>query len=223
MFIFNHKIKPKRKLRKTKPSVPQAPLYYSSSRNVRQNNQPINQISTFALSIGICFWALGIYIALSIISYDPRDYIILLSNLNNISAASSHDQIHNWFGAIGAWTAYYLVDILVGYLSIILSCILFALGWKYIRQNTSYDGLSFSVWALWDMVFLSMIFAAIHQKTGLINTLWSGSFGLYLASLSFYTMSYGVWILLVLGLILTILFQYRSLFNFFVNKIKIYN
>ncbi len=92
--------------------------------------------------IGILLIALALISFLSILSYSKYDE----ANLNNffsdlINIFSSNPEFvhrvettHNWLGLLGAYLSYFLINLTIGYFSVVFSFVLFIWGYSIIRN-----------------------------------------------------------------------------------------
>ena len=80
--------------------------------------------------IGILLIAVGIFVLLSLISYDPLEEPTI----------SRHISIHNWMGIAGVYVSYYLVKFTVGVASYVVPVLLILWGWWiFISRFFSYS------------------------------------------------------------------------------------
>ena len=115
--------------------------------------------------VGIIVIAISVLLGLSILSYTPEDYQYAksISFIDLFNPDASQRLILNWLGPIGAYISHFFVYIMFGYMSFILSVLLFFAGWHVFRHR-DYRELSWlSILSLWSMVLLSTL-------TGWLNT-----------------------------------------------------
>jgi len=88
--------------------------------------------------IGILLIAVGIFVLLSLISYDPLEEPTI----------SRHISIHNWMGIAGVYVSYYLVKFTVGVASYVVPVLLILWGWWIFANRNFRVLLRFSLYVL---------------------------------------------------------------------------
>jgi S-DNA-T family DNA segregation ATPase FtsK/SpoIIIE len=136
--------------------------------------------------LGILIIALATLLGLSILTYHPGDYE-LAQNIS-FSEVFSMDyglarRINNGLGVLGAYCAYWFVNVLFGYTSILVPIVLAGYGWYIFRDKGTQKMLWPTVYGLWSMVLLSTLLGWIYSEYELFSPEWCGGAGLGIAAM----------------------------------------
>ncbi|HKI43770.1 MAG TPA: DNA translocase FtsK [Balneolales bacterium] len=158
--------------------------------------------------LGVLLIAVGLLLAVSIVTYVPGDYGVIHSlSLSNVVNPNSGPalRIHNGLGIVGAYISYFFV-IMFGYPSTILPIILIAYGWVVFRQKPLNVLNRFTVLCVaWLLLIITCLGWVFMGKDVFMS--WYGASGAAFAEiLRKVTGYYGSIILLVAFLFIAILF-----------------
>ena len=135
---------------------------------------------------GILVMAISFLLLLSIASYHPADYPVVKSmSVENLMEAdgSPAQRVHNWLGVIGAYIAFFFVETLFGYVSLLVPLFIFSAGWYIFRQKSLSD-LSMPVaYGLWILVLISSLLGWFHNQYQAYSMAWSGKSGIFFAQI----------------------------------------
>ena len=158
--------------------------------------------------LGVLLIAVGLLLAVSIVTYVPGDYGVIHSlSLRNVVNPNSGPalRIHNGLGIVGAYISYFFV-IMFGYPSLILTIILIAYGWVVFRQKPLNVLNRFTVLCVaWLLLIITCLGWIFMGKDVFMS--WYGASGAAFAEiLRKVTGYYGSIILLVAFLFIAVLF-----------------
>ncbi len=185
------------------------------SKSASKKKTPTGRSHTPAIStekkleiLGILLIAVGLLLAVSIITYVPGDYGVIHSlSLSNVVNPNSGPalRIHNGLGIVGAYISYFFV-IMFGYPSIILPLILIGYGWIVFRQKPLNILNRFTVLCVsWLLLIITILGWIFQGETELM--MWYGASGAAFAQiLRKVTGYYGSMILLIAFLFIAVLF-----------------
>ncbi|MGF1670342.1 MAG: DNA translocase FtsK 4TM domain-containing protein [Balneolaceae bacterium] len=154
--------------------------------NKKRNGGFINGISyTRKMEIaGIMIMGIATLLFLSIVSYNPNDYGIVKSLPTQ--SLFSMDQgpalrVSNWLGVIGAHISFLFVHILFGYTSVILSLLLFIIGW-FVFRDLKLSQLTWPIsYGIWSMILISTTVGWFYNEFDWESAVWSGNSGVAVA------------------------------------------
>lgn len=151
--------------------------------------------------VGLLIIVISILIAISIVTYSPRDYSIISDS--SIGSLLQPDQvasarIQNGLGVIGAYLSHFFVHIFFGYISIFVALIAFQLGWHTFRHRDASKLQWPAILWLSGMVLVATFFGWFNIEADAGLELYSGSAGLAIAQIMRgLTGLYGSFVLLV--------------------------
>ncbi len=157
---------------------------------------------------GILIMAISILLMLSIISHHPNDYAIVKSIPSSTIFSPDQGpamQVSNWLGIIGAYISYMFVNIMFGYMSVLIPLLIFSLGW-FVFRGRNLDRLIWpAAYGIWAMVILSTSLGWIYNEFDLFSSEWSGSSGVALAQILYNMTGIGSAVILSVLLLITFL------------------
>ncbi len=157
---------------------------------------------------GILTMAISFLLLLSIASFHADDFAIVKSmTWNSYFSIDSGEalRVNNWLGVAGAYIAYFFVNTLFGYTSIILPVIISVTGWLIFRLRDVQEILIPIVYGLWMMVLISTISGWFYIEYEAYSMYWSGQSGISLAAVLQNFMGIGSIIMLFVFLIVSLL------------------
>lgn len=151
--------------------------------------------------IGLLVMAIALLIAISIITFDSGDYVLVSDA--GISSVFQNDtntvgRVQNGLGIMGAYISHVFVHLFFGYISIVVPFILIQIGWSTFRHR-SIHSLNWPI-TLWvsGMVLMATILGWVTHQSDYQMELFSGAAGLFLAQILLtVTGMYGSFVLLV--------------------------
>ena len=155
---------------------------------------------------GILIMGIAGLLFLCIISYNPNDYGIVKSLPTE--SLFSMDQgpalrVSNWLGVVGAHISFLFVHVLFGYVSVILSILLFIFGW-FVFRDLNLAQLTWPItFGIWSMVLLSTTIGWFHNRLDWESAIWSGNSGVAVARIMQNVTGIGSIIILFVLLIIT--------------------
>jgi len=160
--------------------------------------------------LGLLIMAIGVLVALSIITYVPDDYVIITNvSIHRIITPSSGPslRVQNGLGVVGAYLSHFFVYILFGYPSLVLPVLIVFYGWYVFRSKPIRELNWQTVYGIYMMIVVSTLigwfYIVYHMQTISLN----GTTGLELAQiLRKLTGLYGSIILLSVLFIIGVLF-----------------
>jgi DNA segregation ATPase FtsK/SpoIIIE, S-DNA-T family len=157
---------------------------------------------------GILIMAISILLMLSIISHHPNDYGIVKSIPSSTIFSPDQGpsmQVSNWLGIIGAYISYMFVNIMFGYMSVLIPILILSLGW-FVFRGKNLDRLIWpAAYGIWAMVILSTSLGWIYNEFDLYSSEWSGSSGVALAQILYNMTGIGSAVILTVLLLITFL------------------
>ncbi len=172
---------------------------------------------------GILTMAISLLLLLSIASFHADDYAIVKSMTWNsyfsINAGEAL-KVNNWLGVAGAYIAYFFVNTLFGYTSIIVPVIISITGWLIFRLRDIQDILVPVVYGLWMMVLISTISGWFYVEYEAFSMYWSGHSGISLAAVLQNFMGIGSIIMLFVFLVVSILLLVERDLQKMIDKFK---
>ncbi|MGB8951066.1 MAG: DNA translocase FtsK [Candidatus Aminicenantales bacterium] len=186
------------------------PVRSSSSRNKKKRHLPFSEI------IGILLVFLGLYMLISLLSYDSRD--------PSLSPVTSASKVHNYGGRVGAWLAGGLLQIF-GLTSILLPVLFLYFGFRAILSWKKKQMLLklgwFSMALLLFCPFLSVLYPDFSWRGAAFATGGGGRLGtiIYKSILFRYLNHVGALIFLLAALLLFLILStglsFKKIFLFF--------
>ncbi len=159
---------------------------------------------------GILLIAIGLLLAVSIVTYVPGDYGIIhsLSLRNVVNPGSGPSlRIHNGLGVTGAYISHFFVYLLFGYPSIILAFIIMGYGWIVFRRKPLARLNGFTALGIVWMLLIATIVGWLFNEFRWTAISWNGMSGLAMAHiLRRLTGYYGSIIVMLALLFIVILF-----------------
>ncbi|HYW35724.1 MAG TPA: DNA translocase FtsK [Balneolaceae bacterium] len=156
--------------------------------------------------LGILIIALAVLLGISIVTYHQGDYElarhISFSHIFSMNYGLAR-RIHNGLGVLGAYCAYWFVNVLFGYISMFIPLIMLGFGWMKFREKSGQKMLWPAIYGVWSMVLLSAFLGWIHNSTQGFSAAWSGGTGIVIAALLENILNVGSIILLSVLLIVT--------------------
>jgi len=120
--------------------------------------------------LGILLIALGIFLFLSLISYDPLEEPSIPKDV----------RIHNWMGILGVYVSHYLIKYTIGVASYVIPLLLILWGWWVFANRNFKSLLRFTVYIL-ILAFVTSIFLSLPSVRsgiyGLVGFRYSGLLG----------------------------------------------
>ncbi len=173
--------------------------------------------------LGILIIALATLLGLSILTYHPGDYE-LAQNVS-FSEVFSLDyglarRINNGLGVLGAYCAYWFVNVLFGYTSILFPIVLAGYGWYIFRDKSTQKMLWPTVYGLWSMVLISALLGWIYSEYSLFSPEWCGGAGLGIAAMLKNILGIGSIVLLSVLLVVTIMAMLEGDLQSMVDRFK---
>lgn len=157
---------------------------------------------------GILTMAISFLLLLSISSFHADDYAIVKSmTWDSYFSINSGEalKVNNWLGVAGAYIAYFFVNTLFGYSSIIVPVIISITGWLIFRLRDFQDILLPFAYGLWMMVLISTISGWFYVEYEAFSMYWSGQSGISLAAVLQNLMGIGSIIILFVFLVVSLL------------------
>lgn len=134
--------------------------------------------------LGVILMAIGILLAISIITYNGEDYgIIHQMSVGKVfnPANSLALRVQNGLGMIGAYLAHFFVFISFGYLSIIIPAIILMYGWYVLRGHNLRTLNWQTAYAVYIMIVVATCLGWFYNEFNWQTLAWNGSAGLALA------------------------------------------
>lgn len=161
---------------------------------------------------GILIMLIAGLLLLSILSYSAADYAIVRSIPSGSIFSleqSPAQQVSNYLGPVGAMISYMFVDVMFGYMSVVLPILIGALGWFVFREKDLKRLIWPASYGIWSMVLFSALFGWFYLEFDWYSSVWSGYSGVAIAHILQNITGIGsVVILVVLSLVtLLILFD----------------
>jgi S-DNA-T family DNA segregation ATPase FtsK/SpoIIIE len=160
--------------------------------------------------LGLLIMAIGVLVALSIITYVPDDYVIITNvSIHRIITPSSGPslRVQNGLGVVGAYLSHFFVYILFGYPSLVLPVLIVFYGWYVFRSKPITDLNWQTVYGIYMMIVVSTIIGWFYNVYHMQTISLNGTTGLELAQiLRKLTGLYGSIILLSVLFIIGVLF-----------------
>ena len=151
--------------------------------------------------LGILIFILGIFIAVSGITYSASDdRIVEEKTFWELFFPMDSEVISNAIGPIGAWLAYMIVPSFFGYTSLLLCMILFMYGYSILRKKSFRAPLTVTIHILWMVGLIATLLGRIDiSYTHLDIDIWAGQNGMFVAQWLFSTLGwFGSWLVLVM-------------------------
>ncbi len=134
--------------------------------------------------LGIVIIAIGFTLAVSILTYRSEDLAIIRSvdffTLLDFGQGPAL-RIQNGLGPLGAYVSHFFVNMLFGYISIILVLVLLAYGWSIFRHKELLIVHLKSLYAVFVMILSASIMGWLHNEFNAVSSSWSGSSGIAIA------------------------------------------
>ncbi|MEX2573007.1 MAG: DNA translocase FtsK 4TM domain-containing protein, partial [Balneolaceae bacterium] len=157
---------------------------------------------------GILIMAIAGLLFLSIVTHHPNDYGIVKSIPSSTIFSMDHSpalQVSNWLGLLGAYISYMFVNVMFGYMSVLLSVILLTLGW-FVFRGKELGRLNWpAAYGLWTMILLSTIFGWFYNEFDWYSSVWSGGSGVAVAQILHNITGFGSIVILGVLFIITAL------------------
>jgi DNA segregation ATPase FtsK/SpoIIIE, S-DNA-T family len=150
--------------------------------------------------LGILIIALGVILAISILTYRSEDYAIIQSV--DFRALLDFGQgpalrIQNGLGPLGAYISHFFVHMIFGYMSLFLVLVIVNYGWNIFCHRHLMPVHLKSLYTVLLMALVASIMGWLHNEFGAISSQWAGSAGIAIAHiLRALTGHYGPFIIL---------------------------
>ena len=140
--------------------------------------------------LGISIIALGAFIFLSLISYDPNEEFSSLF----------HGSVKNYMGSLGIYIARFLTHDAIGYFAFFVPLFIFLWGWNQLKKKEIENLLKYTIYAFLFILYASTFIAMLGNPS--INPEskayeWSGGVGKFIAKALFDSIGIGGSILLL--------------------------
>ncbi|MEX2600045.1 MAG: DNA translocase FtsK 4TM domain-containing protein [Balneolaceae bacterium] len=164
---------------------------------------------------GILIMLIAGLLLLSILSYSAADYAIVRSIPSGSIFSleqSPAQQVSNYLGPVGAMVSYMFVDVMFGYMSVILPILTGLLGWFVFREKDLKQLIWPATYGIWSMVLFSALFGWFYLEFDWYSSVWSGYSGVAIAHILQNITGFGsVVILVVLSLVTLLILLDRDL------------
>ncbi|MGD8306625.1 MAG: DNA translocase FtsK 4TM domain-containing protein [Ignavibacteria bacterium] len=148
-------------------------------RNIKKQNETENYFNISSEKkrkiIGILYILFGVFLLLSIVSFDKRDE----ANLTGFFSTCDRCEIYNWGGIIGANFATFFVKSTIGYFSVAFPILLFVWGASFIKPVTSRLLIHISNFTLLSGIIIASIFGVLQIYFGILSIELYGLVGKY--------------------------------------------
>lgn len=150
-------------------------------KNLRKQNRsvqtPPENLEKKKKLTGILLIVFSVFLALSIVSNDTRDYTNLPGVFTDLFKVFSSDseftnkaaEIHNWMGIFGAFAANFLINSTIGYFSIVFAVLVFIWGYTLLSEQEFKSAVQISNFLLITAVILSAFFGVLRMELGLLE------------------------------------------------------
>jgi len=149
--------------------------------------------------LGILIFILGIFLAVSGITYSASDDAVIKGKLFwELFFPMDSEIISNAIGPIGAWLAYIIVPSFFGYTSLLLCAILFMYGYSILRKKSFRTPLIPTIHVLWMVGLLATVLGRIDISSIYLDLhIWAGQNGMFAATWLYSTLGwFGSWLIL---------------------------
>lgn len=153
-------------------------------KNKAKNSTPFFSFERKMEVLGILIMAIGVTLAVSIITYRSEDLAIIKSvNFRTLLDFGQGPalRIQNGLGPLGAWLSHFFVHTLFGYMSIILVMVILYYGWNLFRHNDMKMKSIKALYGVFVMILVASIMGWVHNEFNAISADWGGSTGLAIA------------------------------------------
>ena len=154
---------------------------------------------------GILVMAISVLLLLSIASYHPEDYPVVKSlSVDNLLQADGGPslRVNNWLGVAGAYLAFFFVETLFGYVSILVPIFIFTAGWMVFRQNELNELAMPLAYCCWMLILISSTLGWFYNQYEAFSLAWSGNAGIFFARI-LQTLT-GIGSIIILGVLLLV-------------------
>ncbi len=170
--------------------------------------------------LGILILLFGFLLVVSCVTYSPADNLIVTQrSFLELFFLFDSESISNAVGPVGAWLAYLIVHAFLGYPSVLLTLILFLLGYNIFRKHPLNHLLIPTIHIIWITGFVAILIGRVQLSELTLNLeRWSGLYGDIAANWIFSILGwFGSWLLLgvifIIGLLLIIDRDIQSWFD----------
>ncbi len=153
-------------------------------KSAKKTGEPFFSYERKMEMLGIVIMAIGITLAVSILTYRGEDLAIIKSvdfrTLLDFGQGPAL-RIQNGLGPLGAYLSHFFVHILFGYISLILVGVFMFYGWNIFRHNELMSRHVRALSAIFFMILTASIMGWIHNEFEAVPEIWAGNSGLAIA------------------------------------------